>query len=94
MVVTALATSSAFGGASHDSRGTAATPDEVAEATAKIQDGKVEVNGVRYHYLLARGSSQTVVLLHGWASTSYMWRFVMPQLVAKGYTVLAPGHRL
>jgi pimeloyl-ACP methyl ester carboxylesterase len=34
-----------------------------------------------------------VVLLHGWASTSYMWRFVMPQLVARGHTVLAPDLR-
>ena len=93
MVVTGLATAPAFGGASYDSRATAAAPDEVAEVAAKIQDGKADVNGVRYHYLLARGGNQTVVLLHGWGSTSYMWRFVMPQLVAKGYTVLAPDLR-
>lgn len=66
---------------------------EVAGAEAKIQDGKDDVNGVRYHYLLARGGKQTVVLLHDWGSTSYMWRFVMPQLVANGYTVLAPDLR-
>ena len=34
-----------------------------------------------------------MVLLHGWGSTSYMWRFVMPQLAARGYTVLAPDLR-
>ena len=34
-----------------------------------------------------------MVLLHGWGSTSYMWRFVMPQLAAGGYTVLAPDLR-
>jgi pimeloyl-ACP methyl ester carboxylesterase len=67
----------------------------IATATAKIQDGKIDVNGVRYHYLLARGQpgSTPVVLLHGWGSTSYMWRYVMPQLVARGYTVLAPDLR-
>ena len=71
-----------------------ATPaTALAEATAKIKDGKAEVNGVLYHYLLARGGSETVVLLHGWGSTSYMWRFVMPQIVAEGYTVLAPDLR-
>jgi pimeloyl-ACP methyl ester carboxylesterase len=58
-----------------------------------IQDGKADVNGVRYHYLLARGGPQTVVLLHGWGSTSYMWRFVLPELAAKGYTILAPDLR-
>jgi pimeloyl-ACP methyl ester carboxylesterase len=60
---------------------------------AEIRDGKAEVNGVLYHYLLAKGRGDPVVLLHGWGSTSYMWRFVMPQLVARGHTVLAPDLR-
>ena len=46
-----------------------------------------------YHYLLAKGHGDPVVLLHGWGSTSYMWRFVMPQLASRGYTVLAPDLR-
>jgi pimeloyl-ACP methyl ester carboxylesterase len=58
-----------------------------------IHDGKAEVNGILYHYLLAKGRGDPVVLLHGWGSTSYMWRYVMPQLVARGYTVLAPDLR-
>ncbi|MBN3763607.1 alpha/beta hydrolase [Burkholderia sp. Ac-20365] len=96
-----LAASIVLTGAAHHAR--AATSDDylptsstaISAATAKVQDGKVDVNGVRYHYLLAQGKkdSPTVVLLHGWASTSYMWRFVMPQLVARGYTVLAPDLR-
>ncbi|MBP0594216.1 alpha/beta hydrolase [Paraburkholderia sp. LEh10] len=67
----------------------------IVNSTEKIHDGKLDVNGVRYHYLLAQGQpgAATVVLLHGWASTSYMWRHVMPQLVARGYTVLAPDLR-
>lgn len=56
-------------------------------------DGKIEVDGVRYHYILGRGGAETVVLLHGWGSTSYMWRQVIPELVAQGYTVLAPDLR-
>jgi pimeloyl-ACP methyl ester carboxylesterase len=60
---------------------------------SEIRDGKAEVNGVRYHYLLGEGGEQTIVLLHGWGSTSYMWRFVLPELVARGYTVLAPDLR-
>lgn len=63
------------------------------DLSARIVDGKADVNGVAYHYLLAAGGPKTVVLLHGWGTTSYMWRFVMPQLVARGYTVLAPDLR-
>jgi pimeloyl-ACP methyl ester carboxylesterase len=93
MLATALAASAAYGGTAYGQASEAASATSVAEATAKIQDGKADVNGVRYHYLLAPGDSQAVVLLHGWGSTSYMWRFVMPQLVAKDYTVLAPDLR-
>jgi pimeloyl-ACP methyl ester carboxylesterase len=64
-----------------------------ASTMAEVHDGKAEVNGVLYHYLLAKGRGDPVVLLHGWGSTSYMWRFVMPQLVARGHTVLAPDLR-
>ncbi|GAB3254559.1 alpha/beta fold hydrolase [Chitinimonas naiadis] len=72
----------------------AATPPATSsQATSKIEDGKLEINGVRYHYLLAKGRGTPIVLLHGWASTSYMWRYVMPQLVARGHTVLAPDIR-
>jgi pimeloyl-ACP methyl ester carboxylesterase len=92
LISTMLATALAFGGAAYGQVTAAASATSAAEATAEIQDGKADVNGVRYHYLLARGG-QTVVLLHGWGSTSYMWRFVMPQLVARGYTVLAPDLR-
>ncbi|MBB5190416.1 pimeloyl-ACP methyl ester carboxylesterase [Silvimonas terrae] len=69
------------------------TPAAVAAATARTTDGKIDVNGVRYHYLIAQGHGTPVVLLHGWGSTSYMWRFVMPQLAARGYTVIAPDLR-
>ena len=31
------------------------SPSLAASASAAIQDGKAEVNGVLYHYLLARG---------------------------------------
>ena len=93
LISTMLAIALAFGGAAYGQVTAAASATSAAEATAEIQDGKAGVNGVRYHYLLARGGGQTVVLLHGWGSTSYMWRFVTPQLVARGYTVLVPDLR-
>lgn len=36
-----------------------------------------KVNGVRLHYLIG-GQGSPVVLLHGYAETSHMWRPIMP----------------
>ena len=55
-----LATALAFGGAAYGQVPTVASATSAAEATAEIPDGKADVNGVRYHYLLARGGGQTV----------------------------------
>ncbi|MEK6323152.1 MAG: alpha/beta hydrolase [Acidobacteriota bacterium] len=49
------------------------------------------VNNVRLHYVTG-GRGEPVVLLHGFASTWYMWRHVMPEL-AKRYTVIVPDLR-
>ena len=47
-----------------------------------------EVDGVRLHYLTA-GKGPTVILLHGYAETSRMWRAIIP-LLAEKFTVIAP----
>lgn len=47
-----------------------------------------EVDDIRLHYVVG-GEGEPLVLLHGWGSTWYMWRKVMPQL-AEHYTVIAP----
>jgi len=47
-----------------------------------------EVSGVRLHYITA-GHGPTVILLHGYAETSRMWRPLMP-LLAERFTVIAP----
>jgi pimeloyl-ACP methyl ester carboxylesterase len=49
------------------------------------------VNGVRLHYLVA-GKGDPVVLLHGYAETSHMWRPLMAKL-AYTRTVIAPDLR-
>ena len=49
------------------------------------------VNGVRLHYLAA-GTGAPVVLLHGYAETSHMWRPLMAHLV-NTHTVIAPDLR-
>jgi len=50
-----------------------------------------EVGEVMLHYVTL-GSGPPVVLLHGWPSTWYEWRFVMPRL-AERFTVIAPDLR-
>jgi pimeloyl-ACP methyl ester carboxylesterase len=50
-----------------------------------------EVNGVRIHYLIS-GEGEPVVLLHGYAQNSHMWRPLIPEL-AKTHTVIAPDLR-
>src|SRR5438046_1830844 len=47
-----------------------------------------EIDGVRFHYLTA-GHGPAVVLLHGYAETSLMWRPIIP-LLAERFTVIAP----
>jgi pimeloyl-ACP methyl ester carboxylesterase len=47
-----------------------------------------KVDGLRLHYLTA-GRGPAIVLLHGYAETSRMWRPLIPQL-ATNFTVIAP----
>jgi len=64
------------------SKAYAAAPDDtIASRTA-------EVNGVKLHYLTA-GHGTTLLLLHGYAETSRMWRPIIPAL-ARRFTVMAP----
>jgi len=47
-----------------------------------------EIDGVKLHYLTA-GQGETLILLHGYAETSLMWRPIMP-LLAERFAVIAP----
>src|SRR5437667_182997 len=58
---------------------------------ARIQDRFASVSGLRLHYLVA-GKGDPVLLLHGYAENSHMWRPLMAQL-AKSHTVIAPDLR-
>lgn len=58
-----------------------------------IQSHLANVNGVTLHYLQAgHGTGTPVVLLHGYAETSHMWRPLMRQL-ADSHIVIAPDLR-
>src|SRR6266403_1939675 len=47
-----------------------------------------QVEGVKLHYLMA-GHGPAVILLHGYAETSRMWRPIIP-LLGEKFTVIAP----
>ena len=52
------------------------------------------ISGVRLHYLLGGNPDGPPVLLwHGFLSTGYAWRKVMPGLVDAGFAVLVPDMR-
>jgi pimeloyl-ACP methyl ester carboxylesterase len=66
-----------------------ATPSYAAALTDKtIASRRAEIDGVQLHYLTA-GHGPTVILLHGYAETSRMWKPIIPLLSDK-FTVIAP----
>jgi pimeloyl-ACP methyl ester carboxylesterase len=58
---------------------------------AGIESRSADVNDVRLHYLAA-GEGSPVLLLHGYAQTSHMWRPLIAEL-AKTHRVIAPDLR-
>src|SRR6266404_281462 len=63
-------------------------PAAAPAADNGIVSRTAEIDGVKLHYLTA-GSGPPLVLLHGYAETSLMWRPIMP-LLAERFTVIAP----
>jgi pimeloyl-ACP methyl ester carboxylesterase len=58
---------------------------------ARFVERFAKVNGVRLRYQIG-GQGSAVVLLHGYAETSHMWRPIMPSL-AERHTVVVPDLR-
>ena len=53
-----------------------------------IESRTAEIEGIKLHYLTA-GHGPPVILLHGYAETSRMWRPLIPKLMGT-FTVIAP----
>ncbi len=68
-----------------------ATSSASAQKSPPIQSRVADVNGIKMHYLIA-GKGDPVLLLHGYAQTSHMWRPLMAEL-ANTHTVIAPDLR-
>jgi pimeloyl-ACP methyl ester carboxylesterase len=68
----------------------AAALPSIAEGApaAGITSHDADVNGVKLHYMTA-GHGPAVILIHGYAETSRMWRPIIP-LLAQKFTVIAP----
>ena len=66
-------------------------PRRTALRPAGFTERFANVNGVRLRYLVG-GQGSPVVLLHGYAETSHMWRPIMP-LLAERHTVVVPDLR-
>jgi pimeloyl-ACP methyl ester carboxylesterase len=56
--------------------------------TETISSRTADIEGVKLHYLTA-GHGPPVILLHGYAETSLMWKPIIPTL-AERFTVIAP----
>ncbi len=56
-----------------------------------VEHHRARLSEVDMHYVSA-GAGEPVVLLHGWPSSWYEWRHVIP-LLATGYRVIAPDLR-
>ncbi|HEX4707240.1 MAG TPA: alpha/beta hydrolase, partial [Candidatus Udaeobacter sp.] len=54
-----------------------------------IASRDAQIDNVQLHYLSAGHGPATVILLHGFAETSRMWRPIIP-ILAKNFTVIAP----
>ena len=70
------------------SQSVARTAPQAQGSADAISVRTASVGGLNVQYLIA-GHGSPIVLLHGYAETSRMWRPLMPRLAAK-YTVIAP----
>ena len=59
------------------------------KAAETIASRDAQIDNVQLHYLSAGHGPATVILLHGFAETSRMWRPIIP-ILAKNFTVIAP----
>jgi len=61
----------------------------IGAAPSAITARDAKIDNVQLHYLTAGHGPATVILLHGFAETSRMWRPIIP-LLAERFTVIAP----
>jgi pimeloyl-ACP methyl ester carboxylesterase len=68
--------------------GSISMPADARASENAIESRSAEVDGVRLHYLTA-GHGPPLILLHGYAETSRMWKPILPAL-GERFLVIAP----
>ncbi len=64
----------------------------MAVTTETWRHRDIITNGIRMHYV-TQGNGPLIVFLHGFPEFWYSWRYQMPFLAERGYTVVAPDLR-
>lgn len=54
--------------------------------------GQIQANGLRFSYV-EMGRGPLALCLHGWPDSPFSYRYLMPELAAAGYRVVAPYMR-
>ncbi|MDD5696493.1 MAG: alpha/beta hydrolase [Candidatus Pacebacteria bacterium] len=57
--------------------------------TVELREKTIEVSGTRTRYRVVGQSEKKVLILHGWAATSYSWRSVSYNLAENGFEAIA-----
>ena len=52
----------------------------------RISSKFIKVNDLNIHYLVA-GEGEVILLLHGWPTSSYLWRYILPELSASNKVI-------
>lgn len=57
-----------------------------------IKGQQMKINGLNLN-VVVEGEGESIMLLHGFPDSNYVWRDVIPLLVKAGYKVIAPDQR-
>lgn len=69
--------------------------DSQREYLEDARKERLQVNGQEIQLYQWEGNGEQVLLVHGWESNTYRWRFLIPKLRNAGFNILAfdaPGH--
>ncbi|MGH2807383.1 MAG: alpha/beta fold hydrolase, partial [Actinomycetota bacterium] len=72
--------------------GTRGRRGERIAMTASIREGRVDANGITFHFLEA-GTGPLVLLLHGFPDNAWTWKHLIPDIAGAGFRAVAPFMR-
>lgn len=72
-------------------------PENLPDILKTVQKEKLLVHGKKIQTYVWPGSSETILLIHGWESNASRWELMLPYLTPSGKTIVAidaPAHGL